>query len=215
MLNTRCPRKIKTDILPCSAIDNNRDENCHATSYWFHDSGVQLKDVMNETVKWKCETDGTFLLVVVHRGLAFSNTYTPFCIAFFIVEQPHERNGLMRLGPTLRIWLSRPLSDICRHQPNRICYATSKSFYGSSVQVKDVMSEKKCSMLPQRKIRFWLTLCIWAQFAWNESVKRTEHSSCMMSFRVNTCLTLGWFNFRRTLLSKDFISDPFFFPQVC
>ena len=29
--------------------------------------------------------------------------------------------------------------------------------------------------------RFWLTLSIWAQCAWNESVKRTEHSSCMMS----------------------------------
>ena len=35
------------------------------------------------------------------------------------------------------------------------------------------------------KIRFRLTLCIWTQCAWNESVKRTEHSSCMMSMQYS------------------------------
>ena len=71
-----------------------QDENCHATSSLFHDSSVKMKHVMNEkngesclrdsyhrkdkqilidswhfgtmTVKLKRETDGTFLLYVVH-----------------------------------------------------------------------------------------------------------------------------------------------------
>ena len=32
---------------------------------------------------------------------------------------------------------------------DEICHATSKSFHGSSVQTKDVMSEKKWWMIPQ------------------------------------------------------------------
>ena len=33
---------------------------------------------------------------------------------------------------------------------DEICHATSKSFHGSSVQTKDVMSEKNCLKLPHR-----------------------------------------------------------------
>ena len=72
---------------------------------------------------------------------------------------------------------------------DKICHATSNLFHGSSVQTKDVMSAKELQDatseidLCDGTIRFWLSPCIWAQLAWNESVKRTEHSSCVVSVR--------------------------------
>ena len=69
---------------------------------------------------------------------------------------------------------------------DEICYATSKSFHGSSVQTKYGMSEEMLDaalemLLGDGTISFWSILYVWAQAAWNESVKRMENSSYMMS----------------------------------
>ena len=51
-------------------------------------------------------------------------------------------------------------------------HAISNSFHSSSDRLKkllDVISE-----VINKIITFWLTLCIWTRFLWNERLKRTE-----------------------------------------
>ena len=60
-----------------------------------------------------------------------------------------------------------------------------------SVQMNDIMKEKMVDtsseiVLVDGTMIFRLTFCFLAQWAWNETVKRTEHSSCMMSIKYKT-----------------------------